>query len=229
MVASCSTAIVDAERELGWSRDAHGALVESEQELVESTASRIKGVDLDDLKDPNRLMQLASGVGGFFTDLAENVVVGVVELVQALANGDFMDAVWRLSELLDAVLDVLTIVAVVVAVVTTGGALGVVLVGLSLAAMASKLTADTVLAGTQHPHPDTGQPKTWGQVVVDAALLAVTGGHVSSRQASVPGRSARVRSRRLPTAPSLETSGTCCGRLQRPGGAACTGRLQRRA
>ena len=225
VAASCATAVADAERELGWSHDAHGVLVESEQGLAEATAGRVKGLDLDDLKDPNRLMQLATGVGEFFSDLVENIVVGVADLVQALASGDWMDAVWRLSELLDAVLDVLTLVALVVAVVTTGGVLGVVLVGLSLAAMATKLTADALLAGTQHPHPTTGQPKTWGEVAVDAALIFATAatfelGGIGAR-ALRPSAQSRAADRSV-----VGNSGNALRQLPPPAAGACTGPLR---
>jgi len=86
--SSCSYKVADAELELGWSRAAHSALCAAEQDLVDHTVSRLKGIDLHDLNDPSGLGQIASDVGGFLTDLGKNIAVGVAKLVEAIANGN---------------------------------------------------------------------------------------------------------------------------------------------
>jgi hypothetical protein len=72
---------------------------------------------------------------------------------------------------------------VVIAVVGTGGAALAAIAAIATGLGALKLVMDSILAGTAHPHPETGQPKTWGQVMVDAVLmvLPVPGSRLLSR------------------------------------------------
>jgi hypothetical protein len=169
--ASCTTAVGDAELELDWSRIAHASLVSAEHEMVEHTVSCLKGIDLDDLDDPSLLGQIASDVGGYITDLARDIVVGVAQLAEALASGDWSGVLWHLSDLLDSVLTVVTVIALVAAVVASGGLLaGLLIVG--LAVMTAKLSIDLLLVGSQCPHPDTGRPMTWHEVAVESAVYA---------------------------------------------------------
>ncbi len=174
-VSSCSTAVADADVELGWSRDAHASLVAAECALVEHTVSCLEGIDLHDLSDPSLLGQFVNDVGGFITDFAKNIVVGVAQLVEALVTSDWVGVLWRLSDLLESVLEVVAVVALVVAIVASGGLLAA-LVSVGLALMTVKLAVDVVLTGCQRPHPDTGRPMTWQEVAVESGgyLFAVT-------------------------------------------------------
>jgi hypothetical protein len=167
--SSWSTAVEQAELELGWSQSAHAALVSAEHDLVERTVSRLAGVDLDDLQDPSRLGQIVSNVGEYISDLATDIVVGVAQLAEALVNEDWAAVLWRLSDLLGSVLEVVALVALVVAVIASGGLLlAVASVGLAL--MTAKLAVDLLLVGSQLPHPDTGQALTLQQFAVEAAV-----------------------------------------------------------
>lgn len=170
-VSSCSTAVADAGLELGWSRTAHASLVAAELALVEHTVSCLQGVDLDDLSDPSLLGQFVDNVGGFIIDLAKNIVVGIAQFVEAIVTGDWIGALWRLSDLLECVLEVGAVVALVVAVVASGGLLAA-LVSVGLALMTVKLVVDVLLTGCQRPHPDTGRPMTWQELAVESAGYA---------------------------------------------------------
>jgi hypothetical protein len=198
-VASCSTAVARAELELGWSRSAHATLVAVEHDLVEDTVSRLAGVDLDDLQDPSRLGQIVSNVGEYLTGLATDIVVGVVQLAEALVTEDWAGVLWRLSDLLGAVLEVVALVALVVAVIASGGLLlAVASVGLAL--MTAKLVVDLLLVGSQLPHPDTGQALTLQQFAVEAAVYVFA---VATAGAS--GIGGRVLGQRAPSPAAMRS------------------------
>ncbi|MCB0965475.1 MAG: hypothetical protein KDB37_01455 [Ilumatobacter sp.] len=145
-------------------------IADDEQALVEETARSLRSIEIGELDDPNAVLDWISDrledVGGF----VNGIVDSIVGLVEAIMEGDWGAMLWHLSDLLEAALTVLAIVALVAAVVFTGGT-ALAIIGLALGA--AKLLIDGVLAHTQTPHPETGETKSWGDVAIDAAFLVV--------------------------------------------------------
>ncbi len=178
-----SSAVTDAEGDLDDSRTEYRAFATAESELVGETRQAIKDIDLKDLEDPGWLEDKLRDIGEFFTDIADNLA----KAFEALINGEFLDALHHLSDALNGILMALAViviaVVVVIAVFATGGAALALLAAIATGLAVLKLGIDAILAGTAHPHPETGQPKTWGEVLIDFALLVVPipGSRVLSR------------------------------------------------
>lgn len=164
-----------ASEELELSKTAHKNLAEDEDGIIDATVKGFDNLDMTGLEDGNALLEAAGAIIGGAGNMVGAVLEGVFELADALLDGRFMDAVWMLSDLLGEILDVVAVVLLAIAaialIVGTGGAaaplLGLLVIG------GVKLGADALLAGTQHPHPHTGETKTWGEVMVDAVFLAI--------------------------------------------------------
>jgi hypothetical protein len=171
---AASNARRDAEDSFDGSRDEWHRLREREDELIDETARTLRDLDLGDLKDPNRLLELVSDVGSWAWETLESLAVSFHKMIVALAEGRFLDALHHLSDYLEAAITIIGVVSLAILVFASGGTLLLVLGAVALGLGAAKLAADAVLAHTQHPHPETGQPKTWGEVAVDAVTLAVS-------------------------------------------------------
>lgn len=194
-VTTAQGRLTTAEDDFNLSRTDHENIRQQERDLIDDSVDRIKQIDLEDLKDPNRVLGFLSDVAEWGANLITDLVMGVVEIVEALAKGDFLDALHHLSDWIDAALMVLAVVGLALAIFASGGALAPLVLGLVIA----KLATDTVLATTQHPHPDTGQPKTWGDVAVDLAVVGLTvatggianSGTIGSRMSGMSGAARR--------------------------------------
>lgn len=149
---------------------------DEEEGLVTAAAHALRAIDLGDLEDPGWLeaafdwvVEGIANIGEFLYEIVENLANAVV----AALDGRFLDALHYLSDALNGVLIVLAVIGLAVAVFFTGGA---VLALIATAIAVVKLGIDSVLAATKHPHPVTGQPKTWTSVAVDAAFLLAGAG-----------------------------------------------------
>lgn len=152
-----------------------GRLRDEEQTLIDRTTRQLDAVAMRGLEDPNRVVEFIQENVGEFIDSAFKLVT----------SGDFLDKLWRLSDILDDILNVLAIASLVVAavalVVFSGGTAAPFLAGLALKlALAqvvvggAKLRVDTVLLQSQRPHPDTGETKSAVDLLVDAVFVAVS-------------------------------------------------------
>ncbi|MAT04028.1 MAG: hypothetical protein CL424_03170 [Acidimicrobiaceae bacterium] len=165
-----NTALTTARGLLDDSLTERNDIAADERTLVEETASALRSIDIGELDDPNAVLDWISDRVDDVAGFVGGIVDSIVGLVEAIMEGDWGAALWHLSDLLEAALTVLAVVALVAAVVFTGGT-ALAIIGLALGA--AKLAIDAVLAGTQTPHPETGETKSWGDVAIDAAFLVV--------------------------------------------------------
>lgn len=178
-----SSTLTTARELLADSRTEYGTFGPAELEIIGATRSALGDIDLKDLEDPGWLEDKLGDIGDFFKKIGENFG----KFLEALADGRILDALHHLSDVLNSLLIIIAaiviVIVVVIAVVGTGGAALGALAAIATGLGALKLVTDSILAGTAHPHPDTGQPKTWGQVAVDAILmvLPVPGSRLLSR------------------------------------------------
>lgn len=107
-----SGAVAEAEETFQSSRIEYGKLRQDEEDLVDDTANKLDDIDLNDLKDPNRVLGFLKDVGEWAWDLASGIVINVFKAIEALAEGRFLDALHHLSDALGGVLTVLAIVGV---------------------------------------------------------------------------------------------------------------------
>lgn len=178
-----ASTLEDARADLAASRTEFNQLTTDETDLIDRIVRELGAIDLGELNDPNRLLEIVGGALSWAGGLVADVLVGLYRAVEAVMDGRFLDALWHLSDVIGAVLTILTVVALVVALVASGGLLAAVLPAVMLAGGALKLGFDAILAGTQHPHPTTGQTRTWGEVTISAAflMLSVVAGGVGGR------------------------------------------------
>lgn len=157
---STNEGILETERET-WT-----TLQSSEETLNENTGDAIDSIDLGDLEDPgfwDKLVDFAVSIGEWAVDFVANIYENLVLLVEALADGRFLDALWAIKGLLDAALLILGTIALF-----TG--IGAPLFFLAVAAFA----VTTALAVTQHPNPQTGQVLGVQDVLWSAAGVAMS-------------------------------------------------------
>lgn len=167
----------------------HMSLRNEEEALIRRTVERLNGLNLRGLKDPNWLEQardfvgnVLSGIGGWFADLFEDIG----KMALAAVSGDWGAALHYLRDVLDKVVTVVAVAALVVGFFCTGGALGIVALGLA----GAYIGLSAGLAASQEPHPETGQPVTWTEVGLDTALT-LAGGPLARGGANLTKRVAR--------------------------------------
>ncbi len=174
-----------AEANLELSRTEHGELQGEEKVLVDATVNSLDGVDLRSLSNPSNLERLGGWLSDRLSDLADwvvDLVSDVFNMYVAIGQGRFQDALHHFRDYLDKISTALVVVGVIACLVAapfTGGA--------SLAAIPAILQAslilDAVRFGTssylyasQAPHPETGEPLTTQEYLVEAGFLAVGAG-----------------------------------------------------
>ena len=192
VVSSREQSTTAARVELKLSRKEHGTLQDEEQALVDGTVTKIDGIDLRSLENPGLLESLAGWVGDGaawvgerFKDIFEwiaDLPDDALNMVRALSEGKIWDALFHLREVLDKLALTITIVGIAVCVIAapfTGGASlafipAVLAVGEALE-RASFVTG-AALYWRQHPHPETNEPISRSEMMIDFGLLVVPGG-----------------------------------------------------
>ena len=192
VVSSREQSTTAARDELELSRKEHGTLRDEEQALVDGTVTKIDGIDLRSLENPGLLESLvglvgdgAAWVGERFKDIFEwiaDLPDDALNMVRALSEGKIWDALFHLREVLDKLALTITIVGIAACVIaapfTAGASLGfipaVFLVGEALDA-ASVITG-TALYLRQHPHPETNEPISSSEMMIDIGFFLVPGG-----------------------------------------------------
>ncbi len=151
-----------------------------EQALVRRTVGCLGDVDLRGLKNPGwwdkfiaKLVDVVKWVNG----LNLWMTADFAKAAMAAFRGEWGDALHYLRDGLEKVAFVAAVAAMVASIIFTGGAAMFVwaAVGASIAIAGSSV----YLAGTGHPHPETGKPVSWGEAVVDMALVPLGGAGVS--------------------------------------------------
>ena len=166
------------------SREEWGNLHDDENELNDRTADRLDDISLGDLSDPSWWESILGSAFELVMDLSG--LDALLDLVQAIASGDWAAALWALRELLDRVLMVLAVVALF----TPLGPLVLVLVAI-------KVAISLTLYATQWPSPETGQTIGLVDVGLDAADVLGVAGEVATA-----GRAARALNGATPPAGS---------------------------
>lgn len=143
----------------------------TERALVQRTTEKLKNLDIGELADPNVVAEWIRDRAEDVADFATELVSDYINMYRALLSGDFMDALWYLSDYLEAIMTIVGVIALVAAVFFTGGT-ALAAVGLMLAA--TKFAVDCALFSTQHQHPETGRTISGWDLVIDGALLVVS-------------------------------------------------------
>ena len=142
-----------------------------EKDLSDSTKHRLDDVDLHDLHDPGWFDSFCEAVGDFlqwaykFTGLED-----LVELIDAIAHGDWAAVLWRLRDLLDKVFVILSVVALICCP-------ALLLVALVVIAVA-KLAIDVGLYMSNTADPKTGRRISAMDLAFDV-FDAATAGHAA--------------------------------------------------
>ena len=156
------------------SREEWGNLRDDENELNDRTADRLDDISLGDLSDPSWWESILGSAFELVMDLSG--LDALLDLVQAIASGDWAAALWALRELLDRVLMVLAVVALFTP-------LGPIV----LALVALKVAISLTLYATQWPSPESGQTIGLVDVALDATDVLGAAGEVVTA-----GRAARA-------------------------------------
>lgn len=132
-------------------------LHEQEGCLNKRTAECLNAIDLHGLTDPGFWERQFSSFANFVSDFAENLR----QLGAALVSGDVEQILWRLRDVLDAVLAVLaiigTIALAVVIIAGTGGTALVVIAAIGVGLALTKLRASSALMAMDSTDRKTGQ------------------------------------------------------------------------
>lgn len=208
-------AFAQAEVELAWSCDDHTTLVEAEQTIIDVTVQRVRDIHLGDLEDPNAFMAAVSAVASGTWNLVTDVLDSAAALANAVVEGDFMAAIWHLSEYLDAALTLLTVVVVGLLVVGSICCPALLTITPLLLAAVSGMAAgkaglDFVIYGTQVPHPETGRPMSAVEVLTSVgsgSLGSATGRAASRVLVTLPRFGSRSVARQIASIRSLPASG----------------------
>ena len=153
----------------------HMSLRNQERILVGRTVRRLEDVDLRGIRDPNWLERVASwmadrvsGIGEWLADFVDDLGKSIVH---ALA-GEWGKALHYLRDVLEKAIVILTVAALVVGTIFTGGA---VLAGVAMALAGLRLGISYGLGLMQTPHPETDQPISPLEWLVDAGLVFIGG------------------------------------------------------
>ena len=165
LLAAAQGAVDSAADDLRASREEWGRLRGDEDELNDRTADRLDDISLGDLEDPSWWESILGSAFDLVMDLTG--LDALIDLVAAIASGDWAAALWALRELLDRVL-------MIVAVIALFTPLG----PLVLALVAIKMAASLALYATKWPHPETGQTIGLTDVAMDSADLLGAAGDV---------------------------------------------------
>jgi hypothetical protein len=137
-----------------------------EVDLRSTTDHRLDSIGLGALKDPGHFQSFTEGAFDFLCKISG--ADAIRDLVEAALSGDWAAVLWKLREVLDAVL---LVVAVVALFTPLGPLVVLVLVGLA----AAKLAIDVTLYNTKWPNPETGEVISMGDVVMSAVGVGMAG------------------------------------------------------
>ena len=165
LLAAAQGSVDSAADDLRASREEWGRLRGDEDELNDRTADRLDDISLGDLEDPSWWESILGSAFDLVMDLTG--LDALIDLVAAIASGDWAAALWALRELLDRVL-------MIVAVIALFTPLG----PLVLALVAIKMAASLTLYATKWPHPESGQTIGLTDVAMDSADLLGAAGDV---------------------------------------------------
>ena len=165
LLAVAQGALDAAEDDLRASREEWDSLRSDEDELNDRTADRLDDISLGDLSDPSWWESILGSAFDLVMDLTG--LDALIDLVAAIASGDWAAALWALRELLDRVL----LIVSVIALFTPLGPL-------VLALVALKMATSIALYSTKWPHPETGQTIGLVDVAMDSADLLGAAGDV---------------------------------------------------
>ena len=165
LLAAAQGALDSAADDLRASRDEWDNLRSDEDELNDRTADRLDDISLGDLSDPSWWESILGSAFDLVMDLTG--LDALIDLVAAIASGDWAAALWALRELLDRVL----LIVSVIALFTPLGPL-------VLALVALKMATSIALYSTQWPSPETGQTVGLVDVAMDGADLLGAAGDV---------------------------------------------------
>ena len=170
LLAAAQGALDAAEDDLRASREEWDSLRGDEDELNDRTADRLDDISLGDLSDPSWWESILGSAFDLVMDLTG--LDALIDLVAAIASGDWAAALWALRELLDRVL----LIVSVIALFTPLGPL-------VLALVALKMATSIALYSTQWPSPETGQTIGLVDVAMDGTDLLGAAGDVDHRRA----------------------------------------------
>ena len=174
LLAAAQGAPDSADDDLRASREEWDNLRGDEDELNDRTADRLDDISLGDLSDPSWWESILGSAFELVMDLSG--LDALLDLVPAIATGDWAAALWALRELLDRVLMVLAVVALFTP-------LGPIV----LALVALKMAISITLYATQWPSPETGQTIGLVDVALDATdVLGAAGEVVRAGRAARP-------------------------------------------
>ena len=180
-------ALDSASDDLQASRAEWTGLRDDEDRLNDATAALLDDISLGDLSDPSWWESILGSAFDLVMDLTG--LDALLDLIEAIATGDWAAALWALRDLLDRVLTVLAVVALFTP-----------LGPLVLALVAVKLATSLALYATKWPHPETGQSIGLVDVAMDGADAFGAAGDVV-----LAGRAARTAAAATPPSSAAAT------------------------
>ena len=171
-----------AEANLELSRTEHGELQAEENVLVDATVNSLNDVDPRSLSNPSNLERFGGWLSDRLSDLADwvvDLVSDVFNMYVAIGQGRFQDALHHFRDYLDKISTALVIVGVIACLAAapfTGGASLAFIPAIlqaSLILAAVRFGASTYLYASQAPHPDTKEPITTQEFLVEAGFVAI--------------------------------------------------------
>lgn len=134
--------------------------------LRSTTHHGLDDIDLGDLKDPGRFASFCEGAFDFIMTVTG--LDAIMDLVEAIVTGDWAAVLWKLREILDAVILVIAIVALFTP-------LGPIVLAVAIGLAVAKLAIDIALYTTKWPNPETGEVISVGDLVMDSVGVALAG------------------------------------------------------
>ena len=134
--------------------------------LRSTTHHRLDDIDLGDLKDPGRFASFCEGAFDFIMSVTG--LDAIMDLVEAIVTGDWAAVLWKLREILDAVILVIAIVALFTP-------LGPIVLAVAVGLAVAKLAIDVALYETKWPNPETGEVISVTDLVMDGVGVALAG------------------------------------------------------
>ena len=134
--------------------------------LRSTTHHRLDDIDLGDLKDPGRFASFCEGAFEFIMSVTG--LDAIMDLVEAIVTGDWAAVLWKLREILDAVILVIAIVALFTP-------LGPIVLAVAVGLAVAKLAIDVALYETKWPNPETGEVISVTDLVMDGVGVALAG------------------------------------------------------
>jgi len=147
-------------------RREYNELHDREGTLRSTTHHRLDDIDLGDLKDPGRFASFCEGAFEFIMSVTG--LDAIMDLVEAIVTGDWAAVLWKLREILDAVILVIAIVALFTP-------LGPIVLAVAVGLAVAKLAIDVALYETKWPNPETGEVISVTDLVMDGVGVALAG------------------------------------------------------